>query len=217
MSRSSNWPDGVLRWRWGEPAAPLAERLARGGVVAIPTESSYGFAVDPRNAEAVEFVYRIKGRPAGKPLPVVAAGIGQLSALGIDPGDPILKVLGRLWPAPLTAVLPLAQPLPAAAGAATLAVRVPAHERLRRLLAEIGPVTATSANPSGEAPVLDPEAAAALLAGEDAAVVDDGRLAGGPPSTLVALRPEGGIEVLRAGAFPPERLPVPDLGARGTV
>lgn len=201
---------GVERWRWGEPAAPLAERLARGGVLAIPTESSYGLAVDPRNAEAVALVYRIKGRPPERPLPVVAAGVDQLAALGIDPRDPILVALGRLWPAPLTAVLPVARPLPASAGSATLAVRVPAHRRLRRLLAEIGPVTATSANPSGEAPVLDPEAAAALVAGVDAAVVDDGRLPGGPPSTLVAPLPgagfDGRFEVLREGAFPPARL-----------
>ncbi len=89
---------------------------------------------------------------------------------------------------------------------------MPAHEGLRRLLAALGtPLTATSANPAGGVPVVDPEAAAALLAGEDAAVVDGGRLPGGPPSTLVVWRPGAGaaggrFEVLRAGAFPAERL-----------
>jgi L-threonylcarbamoyladenylate synthase len=203
-------------WRPGEPVAPLAAVIARGGVLAIPTESSYGLAVDPWNPEGVARIYRIKEREAGKPLPVVASDVGQLAGLGIDLEAPILSpilgVLARLWPAPLTAVLPVARPLPASAGAPSLAVRVPAHEGLRRLLAALGtPLTATSANPSGGEPALDPETAAALLAGEDAVVIDGGRLPGGPPSTLVAPRPGsgfagGGFEVLRAGAFPAERL-----------
>ena len=52
-------------------------------------------------------IYRIKGREAGKALPVVAAGLGQLARLGIDRDTPILERLGGLWPAPLTVVLPV--------------------------------------------------------------------------------------------------------------
>jgi L-threonylcarbamoyladenylate synthase len=194
------------RWRWGEPVAPLAALLARGGLLAVPTESSYGLAADPRNAAGVAAVYRIKGRAAGKPLPVVVAGVEQLAGLGIDPGLPILDALAAVWPAPLSVVLPLARPLPAAAGEPGLAVRVPAHDGLRRLLAALGHgLTATSANRSGEPPVLEPAVAAELLAGEAAVVVDGGSLPGGPPSTLVALTPAG-LRVLRQGAFPIERL-----------
>jgi L-threonylcarbamoyladenylate synthase len=192
------------RWRWGEPVAPLALRLARGGVLAIPTESSYGLGADPRSAVGVAAVFRIKGRPQDKPLPVVAADVEQLAALGIDPGLPILAALRRCWPGPLTAVLPASRPLPASAGTATLAVRVPGHVQLRRLLAELGtPLTATSANRAGEPPALAPASAAALLAGEDAVVVDDGPLTGGAPSTLVAFPGGGtaGFRVLRQGAF----------------
>ncbi|HEY8020724.1 MAG TPA: L-threonylcarbamoyladenylate synthase [Thermoanaerobaculia bacterium] len=190
-------------WRWGDPLGPLAALLARGGVLAVPTESSYALAADPRNPEGVAAVYRIKRRGAGKPLPVVAAGLGQLAGLGIDPDLPILAVLAHAaWPGPLTAVLPLTRPLPAAAGLPSLAVRVPAHDRLRTLLAELGSgLTATSANHSGGAPAREPSAAAALLAGEDAALVDDGPLPGGPPSTIVRWTPEG-LEVLRRGSFP---------------
>ena len=171
-----------------------------------PTESSYGLAADPRNPAGVEAIYRINGREGGKALPVVVADAAQLAGLGVDPNLYIVKGLLALWPAPLTAVLPIARPLPASAGESTLAVRVPAHEGLLRLLREIGHgLTATSANRSGEAPVLDPEAAAALLAGEDAMVVDGGVLPGGPPSTLVAIEGEG-LAVLRTGRFPAERL-----------
>jgi len=185
---------------------PLRALIARGGVLAIPTESSYGLGADPRNRIGVEAIYRIKEREAGKPLPVVVADLEQLRDLGIDPGLPILEALSACWPAALTALLPIARPLPAAAGEPNLGVRIPAHDGLRRLLAELGTgLTATSANRSGEAPILDPAAAAELLAGSDAAVVDGGILPGGPASTVVAIEAAGPV-VLRTGSFPVERL-----------
>lgn len=193
-------------WRPGEPVEPLRELLRRGGVLAIPTESSYGLGADPRNRIGVEAIYRIKGREPRKALPVVVAGPDQLAGLGIDPGLSILIPLSACWPGPLTVVLPVARPLPATAGEAALAVRVPGHDGLRRLLGGLGHgLTATSANRSGEEPILDPAAAAELLAGEDAAVVDGGVLPGGAPSTLVAIE-EGGPVVLRTGRFPVDRL-----------
>lgn len=196
----------------GASPEPLAAVVDRGGVLAIPTESSYGLAADPWSARGVEAIYRIKGREAGKPLPVVIADRAAVADLGIDPNLPILARLAPFWPAPLTVVLPLGAlapgqaPPPATAGERTLAVRVPAHAGLRRLLVELGrPLTATSANVSGSPPVLDPHEAARLLGGEDAVVIDGGRLPGGPPSTLVVPSP-GGLRVLRRGAFPAERL-----------
>jgi L-threonylcarbamoyladenylate synthase len=203
-------PSPAPLWRFGDPVAPLRALLARGGVLAIPTESSYGLGADPRNPAGVEAIYRIKGREQGKPLPVVVAGREQLAQLGIDlgiaPNLYIVERLCELWPAPLTAVLPISRPLPASAGEARLAVRVPDHEKLRELLAALGHgLTATSANRSGGAPILDAAGAAELLAGEDAVVVDGGVLPGGPPSTLVAIEGER-VEVLRKGSFPAERL-----------
>ncbi|HXO29016.1 MAG TPA: L-threonylcarbamoyladenylate synthase [Thermoanaerobaculia bacterium] len=235
----------VPLWRFDDPVAPLAALLARGGVLAIPTESSYGLAVPPGNAAGVEAIYRIKRRERGKPLPVVIAGLEQLAGLGIDPNLPILKALSAFWPGPLTAVLPIAGAgaagaPPAAAGTGTLAIRIPGHPQLVRLLSRLGHgLTATSANRSGGEPVLDPLQAAELLAGEPAMVVDGGLLPGGLPSTLVAAaapaaaaeeeavgaldrdwRDWGGwrVEVLRAGRLPVERLrerlPLIGAGAR---
>jgi len=195
-------------WSWGDPVEPLRELLRRGGVLAIPTESSYGLGADPRNRKGVEAIYRVKGREPRKALPVVVADLEQLAGLGIDADLSILKPLSACWPGPLTVVLPIARAerIPAAAGEPALAVRIPGHEGLRSLLAALGHGrTATSANPSGGKPVLDPEGAADLLAGEDAMVVDGGVLPGGLPSTLVAIE-EAGPVVLRTGKFPVERL-----------
>lgn len=194
--------DDAPRWRFGEPVAPLAGLVARGGILALPTESSYGLGVDPRSAVGVAAIYRLKGREAHKPLPVVIADLAQLPLLGIDPESPVVARLAALWPAPLTCLLPTNLDLPAAAGRSELAVRMPDHPLLRRLLAELGlPLTATSANLSGEPPVLAAGEAASLLAGRDALVVDGGTLPGGPPSTLVAPAPGGGFTVLRPGRF----------------
>lgn len=200
-------------YRFGDPVAPLRDLLARGGVVAFPTESSYGLGVDPWNRKGVEAIYRIKEREAGKALPVVIAGRAQLAGLGIEEDLHIVERFFAVWPAPLTVILPVARPLPASAGESSLAVRVPDHDEMRELLAALGHgLTATSANRSGEAPILDPAALGELLAGEDAMVVDGGVLPGGPPSTLVALSAgepaiEGeGLVVLRSGRFPAERL-----------
>ena len=204
----------VPLWRWGDPIQPLRALLARGGVLAIPTESSYGLGADPWNPAGVETIYRIKARERGKALPVVVAGLNQLDSLGVRLGSDLginrhLNIVNRLfahWPAPLTVILPVGRPLPASAGERALAVRVPEHEELRELLAALGHgLTATSANRSGGEPVLDPSGLPELLAGEDAMIVDGGILPGGPPSTLVAIREEG-LVVLRAGRFPAERL-----------
>ena len=197
-------------WQWGDPVSSLRELVARGGVLAIPTESSYGLGADPWNRAGVEAIYRIKGREGGKPLPVVVAGEEQLAPLGIHLGIGgdlnIVKRLSAHWPGPLTVILPVARPLPASAGESLLAVRVPGHKRLRELLAALGHgLTATSANRSGGEPVLDPAELPELLAGEDVMIVDGGVLPGGPPSTLVAIR-DHGLVVLRPGRFPAERL-----------
>lgn len=191
----------------------MRKLLRRGGIIAVPTESSYGLAVDPCNPDAVRAVYEVKGRPASAALPVAVAHLEQLERLGVAPEAPELGRLAELWPAALTAVLPLApgKALAAASGtattgaASTVAVRIPDYSLLRGLLEELGPLTVTSANRSGEPPVLDPDAAAGLLAGWDGAVVDAGVLAGGSPSTLVQWRGHG-WEVLRSGRFDPAAL-----------
>jgi L-threonylcarbamoyladenylate synthase len=197
---------GAQVWRWGDPVEPLLACLGRGGLLAIPTESSYGLGADPGNSRGVAAVYRLKGRAADKPLPVVIADLHQLPGLGIAPDLPILRRISPGWPGPLSVLLPLSRPLPASAGGLTLAVRIPGHARLRGLLAALDlPLTATSANRSGGEPLVDPAGLADLLAGEDAMVIDDGVLPGGPPSTLVEAT-EAGLEVVREGSFAGERL-----------
>ena len=197
-----------MLWRWDDDPAELIAVLRRGGVLGIPTESSYGLAVDPTDQRAVAAIFAVKGRADDQALPVVIGDLAQARALGVDPDAPGLEAVAALWPAALSIVVPIARPIAATLSTATLAIRIPAHERLRALLRRVGPLTATSANRSGEAPLLDPVAVETLLEPVGGCVIDDGAMAGGPPSTLVRWE-GGGFRVLRAGRFPLDRLQGP--------
>ncbi len=100
-------------WRFGEAVDGLRAVLGRGGVLAIPTESSYGLAVDPRDETGVEAIFRLKGRAGSKALPVVAADVAALERLGVAAGDPALGWARPRWPAALTVVVGLAAPIAA--------------------------------------------------------------------------------------------------------
>lgn len=173
---------------------------ARGGVLGIPTDTLYGLAADPLSAAGCAAVYEMKGRPAGKAMPVLVAAVGQLGALGVTADPALLERLSRLWPAPLTVVLPLASGIPASAGAPTLAVRIPAHAALRELLRAAGPLTATSANPSGSPPAASAAEVERYFPGLDL-VLDGGPSTESRPSTLVDATGTP-PRLLREGSFP---------------
>ena len=194
----SRWPE---IWHWGDDPSLLDRALDRGTILAIPTESSYGLAVDPRSATGVKSIFQFKDRAPDKPLPVVLANKEQLAILGGDPCDPAWAELAALWPAPLTVIVPIPRPVPASVGNHSLAIRVPAHDRLRSLLRSLDrPLTATSANPSGAEPVSEPMELRRLLDGWPSILVDDGRLLGGPVSTIVEPTADG-YRILRGGAL----------------
>lgn len=207
-ARASSAASRVARWQFGGDVTVLAEALDRGCLLAIPTESSYGLAVDPLSAAGVAALLRLKGEREGKPLPVVCGSEAALGALGVDLADPALAWARSRWPAALSVVVALAAPIAASLGRRDLAVRIPDHEELRDLLVRLGrALTATSANPSGAPPYLDPDALAAWLVREapgagfaEAIVVDGGELAGGAPSTLVRIE-AGRPVVLRSGRY----------------
>lgn len=189
-------------WPWDGELEVVKRVLAEDRVLAVPTESSYGLAVDPRSAAGVDAIYGIKERERGKPLPVVAADLAQALDLGVDANEAV-QMAAVHWPAPLTVVAPLrcGVDVPAAAGGRTLAVRVPAHERLRGLLRALDhPLTATSANRSGEPAICERAALEAILGGTDALIVGGETTPGGPPSTVVSWS-SAGLRVLRRGRF----------------
>lgn len=184
-----------------QAAAAVREVIRDHGVCAFPTETFYGLGCDPRDPEAVARVFALKGRSADKALPVVAADVRQvldLAAIEVA----WLARLTAVWPAPLTVVLPVQAPL--AAAGPSVAVRIPSHALLRSLLARVGPLTATSANPAGAAPTFTGDAALTSLGPGLDLLLDGGDTAGGMASTLVDLTRTPPI-LLRAGSWLPPR------------
>jgi L-threonylcarbamoyladenylate synthase len=149
--------------------------------------------------DAVEEIFRIKGRDDRQPLPVLFATRFDLEGLGVtaDPGT--LDVYFSIWPAPLTVVLPVRTPLAVSRGVSTLGVRLPASRSLRSLLSVVGPVTGTSANRSGSPPLSDPDEVEAVFRREITLLVDGGKTPGGLPSTLLDATRDPPV-VLRHGA-----------------
>lgn len=192
----------------GDPPAPdvvarAAQALRAGDVVALPTDTVYGLAAAPAVAGATAALFALKGRGPDVPLAVLCASADE--ALGLaDPdavSDEVRRIGARLWPGPLTLVLPrrpgLAWPL--GEPATTVGVRCPDHVLLRALAAEVGPLATTSANLHGEPTPPTAEGVAGQL-GAGLGLVLDGGLCQAPPSTVVdATGP--GWRLLRAGTL----------------
>jgi L-threonylcarbamoyladenylate synthase len=181
--------------------ASLRDFLARGGVAAVPTETFYALAADPTSERGVSRIFEIKGRDDGKPLLVLFSSREQLEALGVAAHPDLVDRLFRLWPAPLSAVLPLRAPIAASRGSATLGVRMPAACGVRELLDAVGPLTGTSANRSGEPPIAEPDDVADALGSDLDVLIDGGLVPGGEPSTVVDATRDP-PKVVRQGAFP---------------
>ncbi len=185
--------------------AVALERLRHGGVVVFPTETAYGLGCRAFDAEAVERVLGAKGRPEGKPLPVLLPDVEALQRRQVR--SPLLVLAEAFWPGPLTLVVPAFPGLPGLVTADTgmVGVRVSAHPVAAALVRGLGePLVATSANRSGEPAAPDPAACdAAGLSGVDG-LVADGSVAG-TASTVVGLV-DGGLRLHRRGPISEEAL-----------
>ena len=190
------------------PEAALLERaeaiIRGGGIVALPTDTLYGLAVDPWNGEAVRRLLAVKRRPAERALPLIASDVAQVvSCLGELP--PLASALARrFWPGALTLLVEAPELLRSTvtAGEESVGIRVPDCALAQALcLTCQRPLTATSANISGNPPSDDPEVVAMTMGHLIDALVDGGRTAGGPSSTIVDTT-NSTLRLIRAGAIP---------------
>ena len=187
-----------------EIIAQAADVLQRGGLVAYPTDTLYGLAVDPRNGDAVARLFAAKGRGSQSAIPLIAASVDQAQGAAIF--DERALLLARVfWPGPLTIVVPPRAGL-AVGGARWRDDASPCGCRRTRLRARWRRpfgfcITATSANRSGvSAAVTGAEVAAAFASGTEVDVLlDAGAVTGGPPSTIVEIGVQG-PQLIRAGA-----------------
>lgn len=193
-----------------DAAAPAPDVLAQvvsllrsGGVAGIPTDTLYGLAVNPFDAGAVGRLFTIKSRALEKAVPLVAADTAQVeSALGgLTPLA--ARLAARFWPGPLTLVVaaPNGLPVEVTGQGRTVGIRVPALAVTRALCEAFGgPLTATSANVSGEPATADPDEVARCLGSRLDVLLDTGPTQGGPPSTIVDVT-GAAPRLIRAGAI----------------
>jgi L-threonylcarbamoyladenylate synthase len=185
-----------------EAQGAAADRLARGGLVAFPTETVYGLGADATNGEAVARLYAAKGRPSFNPLIAHVADLNAARALAAFNSD-AERLAKAFWPGPLTLVLRRLPNCPvselATSGLETIALRVPDHPVANGILRAFGkPVVAPSANQSGHVSPTTAGHVASDLDGRIDLIVDGGPATVGVESTIVAcldrpvlLRPGG--------------------------
>ncbi len=184
-----------------------ASRLAAGMVVAIPTDTVYGLAVDPMQPGAVHRIFALKRRPGEVALPVLVGGWSQVESVAGRLEVAARDLADRFWPGPLTLVVPRADDFEADLGGrpearGTVGVRWPDHPVVRALCAAVGPLAVTSANRHGQPPATLAQEVISVFSTDDrlAAVVDAG-VCDGVPSTVVECHGEEAW-CLRKGGIP---------------
>ncbi|MBA2260401.1 MAG: threonylcarbamoyl-AMP synthase [Acidobacteria bacterium] len=187
--------------------ARAAAALAAGGIVAYPTDTFYGLAVDPRNLDAVRKLFDAKGRAAGQASPLIAATVAQAEQ-AVEFHDAARRLATQFWPGPLSLVLRAHALIcrEALGGGDTAAVRVPDHAIARALAAAASfCITATSANLSTAPPARSADEISPRLVAHIDVLIDGGPAPGVAPSTIVDLT-DPVPRLVRAGGIAWERV-----------
>lgn len=181
--------------------------LARGGLVAFPTETVYGLGSDAYNVDAVTNIFKVKGRPMDNPL-IVHIENSMLDDVAIDVQDYVYDLVEKVWPGPITFILKRSPTLPkeVSAGLNTIAVRCPAHKVALALIQGLGrPIAAPSANLSGKPSPTNAEHVIKDMKGRIDAIIDSGDTFFGVESTVVNLLADPPV-LLRPGPIGVEEL-----------
>lgn len=185
-----------------------ARTISAGGITAIPTETSYGLAVDPFNEQALARLFSVKQRPSSKPVLVLIDGIDRLPRLATHIPPLYISLIERYWPGPVTLIFPALPTLPKllTAGSGTVGVRISSHNAANEICRQAGGVvTATSANLSGSQPARTATELADQLGDLLDLVIDAGPLEDVPPSTVVKCEGDRLVAV-REGAIALEEM-----------
>lgn len=168
-----------------------ASFIVRGEVIGIPTDTFYGLAADPYNLSAVEQIYRIKGRPETRALPILVNSLEQAVALARDLPASFLFLAEKFWPGALTLVVDATHKLPLKVTANTgrVALRWPNSAVACAVIQAAGtPVTGTSANVSGSPACSSGEQVFRQMGDRLPLIVDSGETGAALGSTIVELR-----------------------------
>jgi L-threonylcarbamoyladenylate synthase len=176
----------------------VADKLLKPGAIGvIPTDTVYGVVARAADQDAVKRLYELKSRD-NKPGTLIAASIDQLTDLGLK--HRYLKAVEQYWPGALSVIIPCGPELTYLhQGKFSLAVRLPDHTELQKLLAETGPLLTSSANQPSEPPATTVTEARKYFGNQVDFYVDGGDLSGRQASTVIRIIDDA-IEVVRQGA-----------------
>jgi len=182
--------------------------LKAGGLVAFPTDTVYGVGALAFLPQAVEKIFRVKGRALSKAIPLLLDSADSLPQVARDIAPEVRLLTKKFWPGALTMVLHRRPVVPdvVTGGGPTVALRVPDHPLTRRLIRAVGgPLATTSANLTGHPDPQTAQEVADYLEGHIDLILDGGRCPGGIPSTVIDLTRTPPV-IVRAGAIAPEEL-----------
>jgi len=179
------------------------EALRAGELVVFPTETFYGIAADPFSESALEKLIAIKGRDPQKPIALIAADALMALLIAREVSSIARTLANTFWPGPLTIVVPAREGLPAplVGPDGGVGIRVSPHSIAMALSEGLGrPITATSANRSGEEPATTVAMARKSLGDKVKVYLDGGTLGASAASTVVGCDASG-YRIIRAGAI----------------
>lgn len=185
-----------------------AKLIRKGETVAFPTETVYGLGANALDPEAVEKIFKAKGRPADNPLIVHIDNINDLKQLTAFVRDEAYQLIERFWPGPLTIIFDKSSSVPdiVTAGLDTVAIRMPSHSVAAALIRESGvPIAAPSANSSGRPSPTSARHVYDDLKGRIPMILDGGRTDVGLESTVLDITGDKPV-ILRPGGITYEML-----------
>jgi L-threonylcarbamoyladenylate synthase len=185
-----------------------ADFIKRGQVVGVPTDTFYGLGADPFNLAAVEEIYRVKGRPENRALPILVSSIEQAAMLSRDLPDNFLRLAQKLWPGALTIVVPASNrlPLKVTANKGRVALRWPNSRVACAIIEQVGtPITGTSANISGYPSCSNAQELVQQLGERLPLILDSGDTGARVSSTIVNLDGED-WKIVRPGQISQEEI-----------
>jgi L-threonylcarbamoyladenylate synthase len=193
-----------------DPAAIryAADFIRRGELVAIPTDTFYGIAVDPFNLAAVDQLYRAKGRPETRALPILVNTTAQAISLSRDVPYTFHKLVAKFWPGPLTLLVEASTgvPLKVTAHTGNVALRRPNSAVVDALISLVqGPITGTSGNISGQPACATAVELLEQMGDRIPLILDAGETPGNLASTIVKLE-EDVWSVMRLGVISEESI-----------
>lgn len=182
----------------------VAEVLQEEGIIAYPTDTFYGLGASCFSEKAIQRIYHLKKREPSKPISIIISDINMARDIAKDIPSLFWKMAGEFWPGPLTLVLKASSTLPTGllGPGDSIGIRQPALSWIRELLNETAfPITATSANISGEKEIANPGIIRDSFFGLVDLIVDGGETRGALPSTVIDLTSAKPV-ILREGVVP---------------